>query len=179
MHPHRVVRQNAALSHGKSCSAYAAKLISFTSKKKLFANYISVYKNCGRETRTHHILCQKWGSTTVDGKYWHSKPLMRTIFCQSNFHAVRRSMQKLCQSMPHWCLHYFQHLLRSIVWMCLKSMVANPYWKKEQEKLWQKLSLKFHQNHYDCLVLHLVLSQNNVHDVQGISPSSPTILRAL
>ncbi len=75
-------------------------------KKKHFADYISVYKNCrtkNTETRTHHMPCQKLCLATVDGKYQCGKPLMIPTPCRSNFHAARHSatccdMQKPCRS---------------------------------------------------------------------------------
>ncbi len=72
------------------------------------------------QTCTHHMPHQKLRLTSVDGKYWHSKALMRSTLCRLNFLATQHSatccsMQKLCQSRAAF---YFRHLLRSKAAFC-------------------------------------------------------------
>ncbi len=88
---------------GKSCSAYAAKLITSTLKKNFLPTVFQFTKTVEWETRTQHMLCQKLCLAIVDGKYRHGKPLLRPILRRSNFHAVQHSttccgMQKLRQN---------------------------------------------------------------------------------
>ncbi len=82
---------------------YAAKLISTTLRNNFLPTIFQFTKTVKRETRTHHMPCQKFRLTTVDGKYWCGKPLTIPTLCRPNFHAIWhsatcRSMQKSCQS---------------------------------------------------------------------------------
>ncbi len=82
--PRGRMQHNAALPRGKSCSAYATKLIPST-LKRILSTIFQFTKTVEQETRMHHMPCQKLCLTTVDGKYRRGKPLMRLTLCQSNF----------------------------------------------------------------------------------------------
>ncbi len=101
--PRGRMQHNTALPCGKSCSAYATKLIMFTLKNNFLPTIFQFTKTMEWKTRTRHMPHQKLCLTTVDSKYRHGKPLMRPTLCRSNFHAVQHSatchsMQKPCRS---------------------------------------------------------------------------------
>ncbi len=103
MRSHYAMRQNVAFLSGRSSSAYVTKLITSTLKKNFLPKIFQFTKTVQWKTCTNYMMRQKLRLTTVDGKYWHDKPLMRPIFCQSNFHVTLYSatccgMQKLYQS---------------------------------------------------------------------------------
>ncbi len=81
VHSHYAAWRNAALPHGKSCSAYAAKLISSTLKKNFLLTIFQFTKTV--DEKHVHIICHGKNKylITVDGKYQHDKPLMRPTFC--------------------------------------------------------------------------------------------------
>ncbi len=128
----------------KSCSAYAAKLISSTLKKNFVSTISQFTKTVKQETRTYYMLRQKLNLTTVDGKYWCSKPLMISTRCWSNFHAGRHhatccSMQKLCRSyviltstlfsaFAVWQSCVLLHSAARHMWTHLKSSTLSKIW---------------------------------------------------
>ncbi len=120
---HYATRQNVTSLWEKSCSEYATKLIISKLKKNFLSIIFQFTKTVKRETHTHHMPCQKLYLTTVDGKYWCNKPLMRPTFCQSNFHACgilqyATACRNHAKAAPHWHLHYFQHLQRCKATFC-------------------------------------------------------------
>ncbi len=82
---------------------YATKLITSTLKNNFLPTIFQFTKTVELKTCTHQMPCQKLCLPTIDGRYRHSKSLMRLTFCQSNFHAAQHSaicygMQKPCRS---------------------------------------------------------------------------------